>query len=117
MKGTLALLVCEVESAGYGSPEPEHAFHPDRKWRFDLAWPAYRVAFEREGMPKRGGGKSRHTTPEGYVGDIEKYNAAQILGWVVIRGTGHMIEDGRAVRDLLAALSGRATTTPEGNPE
>ncbi|AWM38721.1 hypothetical protein GobsT_30870 [Gemmata obscuriglobus] len=110
-----AVLSALVQSRGHPRPEREYRFHSDRMWRFDLAWPALKVAFEREGLATKGG-KSRHTTNAGYAGDIEKYNAAALAGWVVIRGTTRMIESGEAGNDLLTALelaSGRATTLGE----
>ena len=63
----------------------EHAFHPTRKWRFDYAFLDKKLAIEYEGI--FGGGKSRHTTVTGYTADAEKYNAAQSLGWTVLRYT------------------------------
>lgn len=66
----------------------EHLFHSERDWRFDLAFPDQRVAVEFEGAI---GKKSRHTTWSGYHGDCDKYNAAQALGWVVLRfGPDHL---------------------------
>lgn len=62
----------------------EHAFHPERKWRFDMAIPEYKIAVEYEGVVAK---KSRHTTIKGYTEDCEKYNEAQQLGWRVIRVT------------------------------
>lgn len=102
----LAVLVAEVRQAGFADPVPEHHFHPERKWRFDLAWPAVKVAFEREGLAP-GGKAGRHNRTTGFVEDIEKYNAAQVLGWCVIRGTGKQIENGYVVRQLIEALEVR----------
>ncbi|WP_346318203.1 DUF559 domain-containing protein [Chitinophaga sp. YIM B06452] len=62
----------------------EHRFHPVRKWRFDFAVPAYKIGVEYEGLNSE---KSGHTTLVGYTKDTEKYNAAQELGWRVIRFT------------------------------
>lgn len=62
----------------------EHKFHPDRKWRFDFALPDQKIGIEYEGINSK---KSRHTTLTGFTGDTEKYNAAQALGWKVIRFT------------------------------
>ena len=62
----------------------EYRFHPTRKWRFDYAVPASRVALEVEGGVWTGG---RHTSPQGFLADIEKYNAAALLGWTVVRTT------------------------------
>lgn len=65
-------------------PVKEHVFHPTRKWRFDYAWPEYKVALEVEGgIWMRGRGA--HSRPQGIERDIEKYNAAVVLGWRVLR--------------------------------
>lgn len=63
-------------------PACEHRFHPERKWRFDYAWPDYLVALEVEGGAFT---KGRHTRPMGFLADIEKYNRATALGWRVLR--------------------------------
>lgn len=62
----------------------EYRFHPERKWRFDFAIPDHKIGIEYEGLNSE---KSGHTTLVGYTGDTEKYNAAQALGWRVIRFT------------------------------
>jgi very-short-patch-repair endonuclease len=64
------------------APEVEVRFHPTRRWRFDYAWPAARVALEVEGGAFSGG---RHTRGAGFRRDMEKYNEAARLGWVVLR--------------------------------
>lgn len=67
---------------GLPVPEREHKFHPDRKWRFDYAWPELKVAVEVEGgIYTRG----RHTRGAGYEKDMEKYNAAALRGWTLLR--------------------------------
>lgn len=112
-------LVLAVSVAGFPEPVPEHEFaRPARGWRFDLAWPALLVAFEREGGDWRtvkceGCGRprrvfvSRHHSRDGLEADAEKYNAAAALGWAVVRATPPMIADGRAARDLIRALEAR----------
>lgn len=60
----------------------EHLFHPTRKWRFDYAIPEHKIALEVEGGVWTGG---RHTRPQGFLGDIEKYNAGTLLGWRIFR--------------------------------
>lgn len=62
----------------------EFSFHPTRKWRFDFAVPEIMCAVEYEGIFSD---KSRHTTVTGYTGDVEKYNAAQGMGWTILRFT------------------------------
>lgn len=68
----------------FGLPQPvaEHRFATPRKWRFDYAWPDRLVALEVEGGVWTGG---RHVSGAGFVRDIEKYNAAAVLGWRVLR--------------------------------
>jgi hypothetical protein len=64
-----------------GLAETEYKFHPSRMWRFDYAWPSIKAALEVEGSPGRG----RHTHAGGFERDVEKYNAATVLGWHVVR--------------------------------
>lgn len=62
----------------------EYRFYPERRWRFDYAIPSHRIALEVEGGVWTAG---RHTRPQGFLGDIEKYNTATLLGWRVFRTT------------------------------
>ena len=62
----------------------EFKFHPVMKWRFDYAVPEHKIALEVEGGVWTGG---RHTSPKGFLGDIEKYNTATLMGWRVFRTT------------------------------
>ena len=80
----MSLLTALCRAEGWPVPEAEYRFHPFRKWRFDFAWPEQKVAVEIEGgIWTRG----RHTRGAGYLGDLEKYNEAQLLGWIVLRCT------------------------------
>jgi very-short-patch-repair endonuclease len=90
-------LIWQIGVAGLPAPEREYKFHPQRRWRFDGAYPSLKLAFEVEGgIHNRG----RHVRPEGYEKDVEKYNAATCLNWRVLRFTSAMVEDGRALRLL-----------------
>jgi hypothetical protein len=61
------------------APEREHRFDTGgRRWRFDFAWPAVKLAVEIEG-------RGRHQSVVGYRADCEKYNAAVAQGWRVMR--------------------------------
>ena len=97
----IALYLAECKLAGFGAGESEYGFHTSRKWRFDLAWPDLQVAFEYEGGTWSGGS---HTRGKRYASDCEKYNAAQIAGWLVIRGTADTVRSGLALTQLLDAL-------------
>ncbi len=60
----------------------EFRFHPTRKWSADFAIPSARLLIEIEGGAWIGG---RHTSGAGFVGDMEKYNAATCLGYRILR--------------------------------
>lgn len=66
------------------APYAEYLFHISRSWRFDFAWPRQKIALEVEGGVWT---KGRHTRPKGFLADCEKYNAAAVLGWRVLRVT------------------------------
>ena len=85
----------------YPGVVPEFSFHPERRWRFDYAFPDKMVALEIEGGTWA---KSRHTTGKGYREDCIKYSEAAILGWVVIRATTDMVKDGTVYLLLDKAL-------------
>ena len=62
----------------------EHKFDAKRRWRFDFAHFERGIAIEIEGgVYSRG----RHVRPKGFLGDMEKYNRAAVLGWRVLRMT------------------------------
>lgn len=67
---------------GIPMPVREHRFHATRKWRFDFAWPDKLVALEVEGGVWSQG---RHTRGSGFIADMEKYNTAASLWWLVLR--------------------------------
>ena len=78
-------------------PERELKFHPVRKWRFDFAWPAYRVAVEVDGGIFSGG---RHSTGPGLAADHEKRNAAIELGWRVLVFTSKDLTGARVITTI-----------------
>jgi hypothetical protein len=86
----------------YGlTPEAEYKFHPLRKWRFDFAFPSQMVAVECEGAAWTGG---RHTRGSGFIADMEKYNEAAKLGWLVFRFDGDSVKRGDAIKFMLSVL-------------
>lgn len=86
------------------TPLSEYRFHPKRRWRFDYAWPAYRLALELEGGVWVGG---RHINPKGFIADLEKYNTAAILGWRVIRVTPRAMGTLTVVHLVRQAIDGK----------
>lgn len=73
-----------IEHGKLPLPLEEYRFHPTRKWRFDFAYPNKKIAIEAEGGVFTRG---RHSRGVGLSNDCEKYNAATILGWKVLRYT------------------------------
>lgn len=106
-------LLKQLEWAGLPTPEREYRFHPDRDWRFDLAWPAWpremsndgswrgMVAVEVQGAIWTGG---KHGRGKGIEIDHSKLNAAQLAGWTVLQYSRRPIEDGTAVAEITQAL-------------
>ena len=81
----------------------EYKFNPERKWRFDYAVPEYRIALEVEGGVWTSG---RHTRPQGFLGDIEKYNTATLMGWRVFRTTPTELYRTATINLLKEAIKG-----------
>ncbi len=97
-------LIDQISYTSLPQPEREYRFHPKRRWRFDFAYPERRLAIEIEGGTWCYGKKSRHTTAAGFSNDCEKYNAATLLGWRVLRFDSVMVKSGRAREVLQDAL-------------
>lgn len=81
----------------------EYQFHPKRKWRFDYAIVEHKIALEVEGGVWTGG---RHTRPQGFLGDIEKYNTATLMGWRVFRVTPDNLYKLSTINLVKQAVSG-----------
>ena len=93
MTALLHTAVISALCARYGIPEPEteYRFAAPRRWRFDFAFLAGKVALEVDGGVWTNG---RHTRGLGYLRDIEKLNRAAVLGWRVIRCTPQTLISG-----------------------
>ena len=95
------LLAFQIKA--YGLPEPvrEFRFHPERRWRSDLAWPDRKLLVEFEGgIYSRG----RHVRGKGYENDLEKYNAACELGYLVLRYSANQVKSAEAVLQIQRVL-------------
>jgi len=121
----------QLAVAGLPVPMTEFRFDETRRWRFDYAWPLFKVALEIEGgahgrllvvtdgverragvnVPLKAGTRirvgGRHQSGPGFEKDIEKYNRAAVLGWCVLRGTTRQVRDGLTLADVRAALVAR----------
>jgi hypothetical protein len=80
------------------APAREYVFCPGRRWRFDFAWPRFKLAVEIDGATFTGG---RHGRGIGAHNDHDKLNAAAVLGWRVLRfDVRHLRDDPQDVFEL-----------------
>ncbi|MEN3970710.1 DUF559 domain-containing protein [Acinetobacter sp. BWR-L5] len=77
--------------------EQEFKFHPTRKWRADFHLMGRRILVEVEGGIWSNG---RHTRGKGYLGDLDKYNAAAMMGYQVIRFSTEQVKSGKAIEQI-----------------
>ena len=102
------MLALHLRAAGLPDPVREFRFHPVRRWRFDFAWVGRKLAVEVDGAHWVNG---RHTRPKGFANDLEKMNAAVLLGWRVLRFTGDQVKSGEALAQIEQALNETPKTT------
>lgn len=100
-KSEIFAALWKYEADIFSAPQREYRFHPKRKWRFDFAFVAQRVAVEVDGgqFTKFGG---RHNTDS----DREKLNTAAAMGWRVLRFSPQMLKNSPddCVRCVIEAL-------------
>ncbi len=77
--------LCKLLMPDHPEPTRELTFAKPRRWRFDFAWPDKMLAVEIEGGTWSRGGHNRGGV---YQSNCDKYNAAILLGWRVLRFTG-----------------------------
>ncbi|HFG6930653.1 TPA: DUF559 domain-containing protein [Acinetobacter baumannii] len=77
--------------------EQEYKFHPKRKWRADFLITGTKILVEVEGGVWSGG---RHTRGKGYLGDMEKYNSAAMMGFTVLRFSTEQVKAGVAIKQI-----------------
>ena len=91
-----------LASEGLPQPAREYRFDSTRRWRFDLAWPAWNLACEIDGgIWTRG----RHTRGAGWLKDTEKLNAAAVAGWRMLRCAPNQLCTDDFLATLRAALA------------
>ncbi|HZN51043.1 MAG TPA: hypothetical protein VFD81_10440 [Methylomirabilota bacterium] len=105
-------IIFQCRAAALPIPTREYLFAaPDRKWRFDLAWPDHQLALEFEGLvfptqPRWQDGPAehrlsgRHASVTGFLADLEKYGDAFARGWSVLRATHKQVEIGMVLHWL-----------------
>jgi Uncharacterized protein conserved in bacteria len=93
-----AMLVQHLKSHKIGF-EQEYKFHPKRKWRADFFITGTKILVEVEGGIWMAGG-GRHTRGKGYIGDMEKYNSAAMLGFTILRFSTEQVKSGLAIKQI-----------------
>ncbi|MDQ8942059.1 DUF559 domain-containing protein [Acinetobacter soli] len=77
--------------------EQEYKFHPERNWRADFLITGTKILIEVEGGIWSGG---RHTRGKGFIADMEKYNAAAVMGFKVLRFDTQQVKSGLAIKQI-----------------
>lgn len=114
-----AALLQQIRAARLPEPTREYRFDPARRSRLDFAWkgvlffgcehhaceltehPIHSLAVEVEGVSAEGG---RHQRIGGFLADAEKYMAATLAGFLVLRVTPRQVQSGAALRAIEALL-------------
>ena len=86
----------------------EYKFHPHRRWRFDFAFLGEKIAVEIQGGTYVRG---KHSRGRAQRNDIEKHNAAVVLGWRVLYGDTDMVRSGELTQTVLKLLNGQKDGT------
>jgi len=82
MKYNELIVRCFFRQEGLPSVETEFKFHPERRWRFDFAWPYFKLALEVDGGIWIRGGHNRGAQ---MLKTWEKENTAVVMGWRILR--------------------------------
>lgn len=77
--------------------EQEYKFHAERNWRADFLVTGTKILIEVEGGVWSGG---RHTRGKGFIADMEKYNAAAVMGFKVLRFDTQQVKSGLAIKQI-----------------
>jgi very-short-patch-repair endonuclease len=108
-------LLDQIAAAGLPMPVTQFKFQSEQLWTkhnpprltlwwFDLCWPRYRLVVEVDGATWANG---RHNRGAGYESDCEKCGEAGERDWTVLRFTGLMVKDGRAIARIRRIISHR----------
>ena len=118
---TIDAFLMLVTAHGLPRPETEVLFARPRRWRADYCWPAAKVIVEREGGIFRGGRRpgtagQGHSAGRAILRDMEKSNAAQLLGFVYLRYTPRDLDSGAVLPTLAQVLACRlaSAVSPQG---
>jgi very-short-patch-repair endonuclease len=94
-------LLFQITACGLPEPVREYKAIPQRRFRWDFAWPAQKLLVEVNGGTW---GKGGHSTGTGIARDYEKNNLANLAGYRCLIFTGAMVESGEAVDTIAKCL-------------
>lgn len=95
------------------TPQRQYRVLDHRKYVWDFAWPAHRLAVEVDGGTWTGGA---HVRGNGYERDCEKQNLAVIAGWRTMRFTAGQVRSEMAVEMIARALGVECNNGPRSVP-
>jgi very-short-patch-repair endonuclease len=95
------LLAFQIKAAKLPEPKREYRFHGERLWRSDFCWPGHLLIVEFEGGVYTHGA---HVRGKHFESDCEKYNAAALMGYRVLRFTIDMVTSGAALQTIEKAI-------------
>jgi very-short-patch-repair endonuclease len=78
-----------------------------RQWRADFCFEQYKLLVEIDGLVPYHVGKGRHQTIGGQEGDMQKGNAAVLLGYSVLHFSQGMVKKGEAIDITMRTLTAR----------
>ncbi|MEO6390827.1 MAG: hypothetical protein ABIP75_03185 [Pyrinomonadaceae bacterium] len=97
-------LLNQMRMVGLPAPETEQYFHPKRRWKFDFRIGLVAIEFEGGMFEKDGVAQTGHGSLTGLLRDQEKYNEAQLLGYIVIRVNAKTVGNGQALQWIERAV-------------
>lgn len=95
------MLAWKCQADGIPRPKLDHLVHHVKQWRIDLAWPTLRVGVDIDGGIWLNG--TPHPEASGFIDDMERHNALQLLDWCMVRVTPSQIETGAAMEVIRRA--------------
>lgn len=88
------MLALQIRAARLPAPEREAKLVPGRRYRWDFAWIAHKIALEVQGGVWTKGG---HSTGTGITRDCEKASLAALEGYRTLFVTPAHIREGKAI--------------------
>ena len=112
LRAANAIWVGAPESISMRIPkwEREYKFHPERGWRFDLAWPTkwniHQDVVGGVAVEVHGGiwNQGAHVRGKRFLKDRTKLNEARLMGWTVLEVCDEHIDNGMALSWINRAL-------------